>query len=94
MLNVTPAALERLFRKLTHKKAAGDVALRFHQAEGRWKLQTDRARPDDATFAHRGRSVLLLDKAAARAMTTMTLDVRPTDSGPRLKLSKAAPRRA
>lgn len=90
MLTVTTEALERLSRKLARKRAANDVALRFRRAEGRWRLRIDRMRPDDATFAHEGRNVLLLDEAASKAMTALTLMVRDTGAGPRLKLSRAA----
>jgi hypothetical protein len=90
MLTVTIAALERLSQKLADKKAADDVALRFRRAAGRWRLRVDRARPHDATFAHEGRNVLLLDRATARAMTALTLMVRATEAGPRLKLRRNA----
>lgn len=87
MLTVTNTALERLTDKLAHKNAPDDVALRFKREEGCWRLQVDRARPDDATFAHKGRKVLLLDGVASRAMTKMKLDVHQTKAGPRLRLS-------
>ncbi len=90
MLNVTERALDRLSRRLTHKKAAGDVALRFSRREGGWKLGPDQARPGDVTFAHDGRNVLLLDEAVSLAMTDLTLDVRKTDAGPRLRLRRIA----
>jgi len=86
MFAVTNAALERLSRKLDRKSAAEEDTLRFRRAEGQWQLRVDRARPDDATFSHEGRNVLVMDKAASQAMTTMTLDVKLTNAGPRLKL--------
>jgi hypothetical protein len=82
--------LERLSQKLARKQAAGDVALRFRQTNGRWKLHVDHARPDDETFAHDGRKVLLLHRAAADALNERTLTVRDTKSGPRLKLRSNA----
>lgn len=90
MLTVTTEALERLCQKLARKRAANDVALRFRRTAGHWKLRFDRARPDDATFTHDGRNVLLLDKAAANAMNHLTLTVRDTEAGPRLKLRRTA----
>ncbi|MGH8631555.1 MAG: hypothetical protein ACREU7_12450 [Burkholderiales bacterium] len=90
MLTVTKAALERLSRKLARRKAADDVALRFKRAEGRWRLRIDRLRPGDASFSHEGRTVLLLDEFASEAMATMTLGIRKTETGPRLKLRRAA----
>jgi len=88
MLTVTTAALKRLSRALARKRAAADTALRFKRSGGRWRLRLDRARPNDATIAHKGRQVLLLDEAAAKAMSAMMLTVRDTESGPRLKLRK------
>jgi len=90
MLTVTAAALDRLSTKLARKKADDDVALRFTRRPGGWRLRLDRAAPADKTFTHEGRNVLLLDKDVARAMTSMMLDVRDTDKGPRLRLCKVA----
>ena len=86
MFMVTAAALDRLSRKLTHKEAADNEALRFTRRKRGWRLRLDCARPADTAFSHDGRSVLLLDAAVSQTMTNMTLDVRSTDSGPRLKL--------
>jgi hypothetical protein len=92
MLNVTKSALDRLSDRLARREAAEDVALRFTRRDGRWKLGQDQQRPGDVKFAHEGRNVLLLDKSAAKAMANMTLDVRDTDAGPRLRLRRAAAR--
>jgi hypothetical protein len=88
MLTVTAGALDRLSTKLTRKKTTHGVALRFTRADGGWRLRPDHARPADMEFKHDGRSVLLLDEAASKAMTNMTLDVKSTHSGPRLSLRK------
>jgi hypothetical protein len=55
-------------------------------------LGPDQARPGDVTFAHDGRNVLLLDDAVSQGMTDLTLDVRDTDAGPRLRLRRATSR--
>ena len=89
MLTVTAAALDRLSRKLARKKPTDGVALRFTRRAGGWRLGLDCARPADTEFTHDGRRVLLLDAAVSRAMTNMALDVKRTDSGPRLTLHKA-----
>ncbi len=94
MLNVTKLALNRLSRRLAHNEAAEGVALRFTRREGGWKLGPDQARPGDVTFAHEGRNVLLLDATAAKAMTDMTLEVRKTDAGPRLRLRRRGAQQA
>ena len=88
MLTVTVAARNRLSRKLARKKPTDGAALRFTRMVGGWRLRLDRARPADTEFTHDGRSVLLLDVAVSQVMTNMTLDVRSTDSGPRLSLRK------
>ena len=88
MLTVTAAALDRLSRKLAGKEAKDDVAYRFTRRRSGWKLRLDLARPADTAFTHDGRSVLLLDTTVSQAMTSMTLDVRGTDSGPRLRLRR------
>ena len=90
MLNVTKPALGRLSRKLARNEAADDVALRFTRREGGWTLGPDRARPGDVTFAHDGRNVLLLDAAVSQGMSDLTLDVRKTEAGPRLRLHRNA----
>ena len=92
MLNVSKTALDRLSHRLAHRKADADVALRFTRREGGWKLGPDQTRPGDVTFAHDGRNVLLLDEAVSQAMTDLTLDVRNTDAGPRLRLRRIAGR--
>lgn len=86
MFVVTEAALDRLSRKLTRKKAAAEMAMRFAEKEGGWRLRLDCQRPDDTVFAHRGKNVLLVDKAVAQAVNNRTLDTRSTEKGPRLTL--------
>jgi hypothetical protein len=88
MLTVTAGALDRLSRKLSRKHAADAEAYRFTQKTGGWKLRLDQERPADTAFSHGGRSVLLLDAAVSVAMANLTLDVRTTDSGPRLRLRR------
>ena len=88
MFAVTPEALERLSMKLTRRKAANDEALRARCSHGRWKLRVDQAKPEDTAFAHDGRKVLLLDRAAAKQVSAMTLIVAETESGPRLRLRR------
>ena len=89
MLTVTVAALDRLSRKLARKNPTDGVALRFTRRARGWKLRLDSARHADTEFTHDGRSVLVLDAAVSQAMTNMRLDVRSTDSGPRLRLRGA-----
>jgi len=86
MFTVTEAALDRLSKKLARKSPPNGMALRFTLGARGWRLRLGHAHPADTTFAHEGRKVLLLDAAVTQVMTNMTLDVRSTDSGPRLTL--------
>jgi len=86
MVTVTPAARERLARKLARKKAGENEAVRVARKPGGLKLCIDRARPDDTAITHDGRILLLLDEAASQAMTRATLDVQYPGAGQRLKL--------
>ena len=88
MLTVTQAARECLLARLSRKKAADDVAMRFTRRKGGWRLRLDRAGPDDTAFTYEGRRVLLLNEVVSEAMANMKLDVRTTEAGPRLKLHR------
>lgn len=90
MLDVSKPALARLSYKLAHDDSGKDVALRFTPHENGWKLSPDRARFGDVTFTHGGRNVLLLDESVSQAMADLMLDLRRTDSGPRLRLRRRA----
>lgn len=86
MLKITSAALARLSHKLVHKKAGQEMALRFVRRQGGFTLRLDRPDPADLSFAHKGRAVLVLDKAVSQLMLDKTLDVKKTDAGPLLVL--------
>lgn len=92
MLTVTKAALDRLSKKLASRKVGGDRAFRFTQETGGWRLRPDRSRPDDTTFIHEGKNVLLLDTAVSEAMTELRLHVRMTGAAAKLRLHRATPR--
>jgi hypothetical protein len=49
-------------------------------------MQMDNERPGDETFAHEGRTVLLLDSEVSDALAERTLDVEDAAEGPRLAL--------
>lgn len=86
MLNVTAAAWARLARRLEHKKAGDDMAMRIVKKTKGWQLRIDRLKPTDTALAHEGRNMLLLDEEILEATTDMTLDVKDTDEGQRLSL--------
>jgi hypothetical protein len=49
-----------------------------------WSLE----RPDDRTFEHDGRVVLVLDGHVSESLSRRKLDVRQTAEGPRLTLKR------
>ena len=92
MLTVTPAALDRLSGKLIGRRALSSDGLRFTRQPDGWKLHLDSFRPSDTVFDHNGRTVLLLDATTSVAMSNMSLVVKKTDDGPRLRLVKPSAR--
>jgi Fe-S cluster assembly iron-binding protein IscA len=88
MLTVTQTASERLSRKLTDAEVEDDTAVRVvRKRKGRgWAMRMDKERPSDVTFAHQGRTVLVLDEEVSQMLANKTLDVRQSDSGPKLSL--------
>jgi Fe-S cluster assembly iron-binding protein IscA len=86
MLTITDAAGEHLTALLANAKAPEETAIRF-ALEGNTLAPTlDTAHPGDETFDHAGRTVLVLDPNALQVVADGTLDVRPTDEGPKLVL--------
>ena len=88
MLVVTEAASIRLAAKLTRKQVGDDVAMRFLRKRRGWKLRPDKPMPEDVTFAHDGRTVLVLvlGPQVAQQLAARTLNARKTPAGPRLQL--------
>lgn len=86
MLTLTDAAAVHLTELLTTAEAPEDVAVRFVRNEKGLAMQMDNERPGDDTFAHEGRTVLLLDSEVSEALTGRILDVEDSVEGPRLAL--------
>jgi hypothetical protein len=84
MLTVTTPAGVRLTHLLQTK--AQDAVLRIFTRKRRLRLGVGHLRPDDRTFAHDGRVVLVLDARMSRSLAQHKLDVRETQTGPRLSL--------
>ena len=86
MLMVTDAAVARLAGILAEAEAPDDIAVRL-VLEGRGvSLQFDSPRPDDATFPHEGRTVLMIDEQVSKLLRDRTLDMEDTDDGPQLSV--------
>lgn len=87
MLNITEAAGGYLSRLLDQADAPSDTAVRLVVANKGLTSALDQERPGDAIFEHEGRTVLLLDEEASRALSDRTLDLEPNPDGPRLGIS-------
>jgi hypothetical protein len=86
MLTVTEQAGARLVQMLG--ESPSESVVRIVRRRRRLKLRRDRARPDDATFAHAGRVVLVLDEQVSQSLASRILDIRQTETGPRLRLKR------
>lgn len=86
MLNVTEAAGEYLVQLLDKAEAPTDTAVRL-VVEGRQLTMTlDKPNPEDATFDHEGRTVLLVDGVLSSALAERTLDVKAGEDREQLAL--------
>ncbi len=78
MFTLTETAGARLAKKLDHKHGKEDAAMRFVRKRRGWKLQFDRPADGDTVFAHKGRTVLVLDAGASELLAGRTLDTTGT----------------
>ncbi|MCY2967898.1 MAG: hypothetical protein NT069_30435 [Planctomycetota bacterium] len=84
MLKVTTPAAARMAQLL---KAEGTTAvLRIVRRNKRLKIKVSALQPGDQTFAHNGKVVLAIDSKVSPSLSKRQLDLRQTDSGPRLKM--------
>jgi Fe-S cluster assembly iron-binding protein IscA len=87
MLTLTEAAGEHLTQVLDNSKAPEQIAVRLVAGENGLAMAADQPKPEDTTFDHNGRTVLVLDQQVAQALDARTLDVEETDKGRTLTLS-------
>lgn len=76
MLTVTDAAGECLAEILASSPEG--VVIRFSSESGSVVPRIDRPQPEDATFEHDNRTVLVLDQEASSVFGDKMLDVRDT----------------
>jgi len=62
------------------------AVLRIIRRDRRLRMQVSSQRPGDQTFSHDGRVVLVLDAGVGNSVATRALELRPADSGPRLRM--------
>ncbi len=87
MLNMTDAAGEHLVVLLDNANAPDEAAVRLVMSEGGLGMRADTAKPEDVTFEHDGRTVLLASKDVADALDGRTLDAVETENGTGLTIS-------
>ncbi len=71
---------------LESDEAPENAIVRFEQKEDGLAIRLGNAYLGESTFAHEGRTVLVLDKELCQGLADNTLDVEDTDEGPRLCL--------
>ena len=86
MLTITDAAGTYLTALLDNANASEETAIRFVLEGSTLTPKLDSARPGDDTFDHEERTILVLDAEVSDTLGEATLDVRPTDDGPKLVL--------
>jgi Fe-S cluster assembly iron-binding protein IscA len=92
MLTLTQAAGAHLADILAERDCADDIAVRLVCAESRRSLALDGKKTGDATFEHKGRTVLLIDEKAGQLLDGRTVDVKKTDTGEQLFLARKGAR--
>jgi hypothetical protein len=86
MFTMTETAGEYLSTVLDDSNAAEETAIRLVLDGNTLAPKLDNARPGDATFAHEGRMVLVLDERVTQVLAESMLDVKATEEGPQLVL--------
>ena len=71
---------------LKNAEKADDVFLRLVREKDGLALRHDSADARDSTFAHEGKTVLVLSDELCQELVDRTLDVDDTEEGPRLRL--------
>ena len=87
MLTVTESAGAHLSTLLNEADAPEDVAVRFILDGQNLAMALDNEQPEDKTFDHEGKTILLLDNQISELLADKTLDIQIADDGPQLALS-------
>jgi Fe-S cluster assembly iron-binding protein IscA len=81
MVTVTYNACEHMAYSLCENQVPDDLALRIKLAKGGVEIEPDKIRPDDETFDHNGKIVLVLDQPTLEFLDGKTIDVSTDDDG-------------
>ena len=79
MLTITEIASAYLAAMLAQAGAPEEVAVRFVPGENGVTMVSDEPQPDDTTFDHDGRTVLVLDEQISQLLADKTLDIQNAD---------------
>lgn len=85
MLTLTEAAAQ-LLAEVLERDEASNRAIRIAEGEGGWTMHLDHEEPEDESFEHEGRTIILLAPSVAEALEEKTLDVHNTEQGWKLRL--------
>ena len=86
MFSMTAAAGAHFTGLLKRDEMSEDAVVRLEQEEDKLTLRIGEAHPGDSTFAHEGRTVLVVRDQLCQELADKTLDVKNTEKGPRLHL--------
>ncbi len=87
MVTVTYTAVEHMAYTLSDLQARDDVVWRIRPTNGGVGIQPDKIRPDDETFDHNGKVVMVMDQQTSQLLGKMTIDLMTDDDGSRLILN-------
>lgn len=85
---VTEEAGRYLAEALDRAGAPLDAAVRVERGTEAWIMRIDVPGPDDETFDHEGRTVLVLDPDVAEELEGTTLEIQRTGEGAKLTLNR------
>ena len=71
-------------QQLVEDGSSEGVVVRFYLEGETLEVKMDAEKPDDAKFAHEGKTVLVIDRELSKHLDGKTLDVQDTDEGPQL----------
>ena len=86
MVTVTYTAGEHMAYMLSKHQVREDVVLRIKLTTGGVEMQPGKIRPDDETFSHNGKVVLVLDQQTSQWLGNKTIGLMTDDKGSHLIL--------
>ncbi len=86
-MTVTYNAAEHLAYTLSEHEVPDDVVMRMKATKGGVELRPDKIRPDDETFDHNGKVVLVLDQQTSQFLGNKTIDLITDEDGSHLTLN-------